>query len=377
MLTEVLWRGRAEDGAASGRESELSMLLRELDDAKSSARARFVFLKGPQGVGKSHLFGLLRASAGRRNFPVFEGASGRDARRTFGLFAPVVSELLTWLEQDGVPGARLAELARLTAPLARATAREVMENRRVELYDAVCELFTLAARAGAVFLFPDLDAADRASLELFRYVAAVATTPGAKTGGLFVGSLRDDSALPAPLPEVLAKVPSRSVPLAGLDVEGIRAYLSRQDVAQRLYEATAGNPEALNALLEQRGGAPVDLFVRRAERLPAEQRAVLDTLCVSSDALSLAIAGGTTAAPQLDVLVQARLLTARVVDGQPVYRFARETDRRAWHEALSPARRAELERAVASALAEAGDVVSAAALLPSDVALQVRAADEL
>ena len=32
-------------------------------------------------------------------------------------------------------------------------------------------------------------------------------------------------------------------------------------------------------------------------------------------------------AVRLDALVQARFLTARVLDGQPVYRFARETDR--------------------------------------------------
>jgi len=363
------------------------MLLREHDDARSTERARFVFLKGPAGVGKSHLFGLLRGAAARRNAHVFEGGSGRDARRTFGLFSPIVAELLTHLGQSGVPAARLAELARLLGPLTKATGKDVMENRRVELYDAVCELFALAGREAPVFLLPDLDAADRASLELFRYVAAVSTTPGAKSGGLFVASLRDEGALPEPLPEVLAKVPARSVPMAGLDLEGIRGYLSRQDIAQKLLEATGGNPEALNALLEQKAVPAVDFFVKRAERLETSQRVVLDVLSVSRDAMGLsalraALQSGDVAV-ELDALVQGRYLSARVVEGQPVYRFAREADRSAWAAAMPAARRASVQKTVAKALAANGDVVQAATLLfelgigPEAVELAAKAGDEL
>jgi transcriptional regulator with GAF, ATPase, and Fis domain/tetratricopeptide (TPR) repeat protein len=388
MSTEVLslW-GRASVDALTGRDAELSMLLRELDDAKAAQRARFVFLKGPAGVGKSHLFGLIRASAARRGAQVFEGGSGRDARRTFGLFAPMVQELVQHLGQNGVPAARLAELARLVGPLTKATAAQVMENRRVELYDAVCELFALAGRGAPVFLFPDLDAADRASLELFRYLAAVATLPGARGGGLFIASLRDDGALPEPLPEVLAKVPARSLPLAGLDLDGIRAYLTRGDVAQRLLEATAGNPEALQRLLDRTQAPAVDLFVKRAERLAPEARAVLDLLSTCGDALALstleAALGTENVAQQLDALVQGRYLTARVLDGQPVYRFWREADRQAWVEAMAVSRKEAAQREVARALAAKGEVISAASLLfslgPTAEALElsVRAGDEL
>ncbi len=323
------WRGREEE--SSGREAELSLLLRELDEAKTTERARFVFVKGSTGVGKSHLFGLLRGAVAKRNTHVFEGGSGRDSKRVFGLFTPIVNELLAHLGPSGVPAARLAELARLLGPLTKATGTAVMENRRVELYDAVSELFSLAGRGQPVFLLPDLDVADRASLELFRYVAAVATTPGSHFGGLFVASLREDETLPVPLGEIIAKVPARSLPLNGLDVEGIRSYLARQDVAQRLREATGGNPEALNALLEQKSASPVDFFLRRAERLEAPQRAVLDALAVSRDALNLSVLRTRgEVAVHLDVLVRERFLSARVVDGQPVYRFSREADRQAW-----------------------------------------------
>ena len=251
----------------------------------------------------------------------------------------------------------------------------------------MCELFALAGRESPVFLLPDLDAADRASLELFRYLAAVVTTPGAKSGGLFVASLRDDGALPEPLPEVLAKVPARSVPMAGLDLEGIRGYLSRQDIAQKLLEATGGNPEALGALLDQKAVPAVDFFVKRAERLDPSQRGVLDVLSVSRDAMGLSalrasLQSGEVAA-HLDSLVQARYLTARVIEGQPVYRFAREADRAAWAEALPVARRSTVQKSVARALAQSGEVVQAATLLfelgqsPEATELAAKAADEL
>jgi transcriptional regulator with GAF, ATPase, and Fis domain len=384
MASEVvsLWRQR-EQTESFGREAELSLLLRDHDDAKSADRSRFVFVKGPAGVGKSHLFGLLRTAGARRNAPVFEGGSGRDARRTFGLFTPLLSQLLAHLGQSGVPASRLAELARQLAPITKGT-HGAADNRRIELSDAACELFSLAGREAPLFLFPDLDVADRASLELFRYLAAVVTTPGARGGGLFVASLRDDGTLASPLVEVLSKVPARSLPLSGLDVEGIRAYLSRHDIAQKLLEATGGNPEALERLLEQQSPTPVDFFVRRAERLDAAQRSVLDTLAVSRDALGLSVLRSHgDVAQHLDVLVRERFLLARVVDGQPVYRFARDAERHAWLSAMDADRRSHLSRDVGLLLAETGDVVAAAAMLltlgrdAQTAKFAVRAGDEL
>src|SRR5690606_24758780 len=76
-------------------------------------------------------------------------------------------------------------------------------------------------------------------------------------------------------------------------------------------------------------------------------------------------------------------LSARVVDAQPVYRFARETDRHAWLDAMEPKRRAAAQADVGGALEQAGDVVAAAALAwalgatPAAAALAARAGDEL
>ena len=132
-MGEVLqWKPEAD---ASGREAELSSLLREHDEAKSSARPRFVFVRGPQGVGKSFLFSLLRRALVERGTAVFEGGSAREVKRTFGLIAPIARALTPYLEQTGVPQPKLSELTARTAGLHG----ECKAEGRLELFDAVSE----------------------------------------------------------------------------------------------------------------------------------------------------------------------------------------------------------------------------------------------
>src|SRR5215211_2905346 len=248
MAYEVIssWRSTSE---CTGRETELSVLLREHDDARTLVRARFAFVRGPAGVGKSHLFRLARQALAARGVAVFEAESARDARRPYVSFASLISEVLEHLSHQGVAPVQLAQLARRVAPVGGPCAGAAIDIARVDLFDAVCELFVLAGRSHPVFLFPDLDAADKASLELFRYLAAVVSAPESRAGGLFVASFREDGEPPAPLREVLGKVSARTVSLAGLDLDGIRGFLSRTDVAERLFEATGGMPDALEEIL--------------------------------------------------------------------------------------------------------------------------------
>jgi transcriptional regulator with GAF, ATPase, and Fis domain/tetratricopeptide (TPR) repeat protein len=384
----TLWRG--EQPEASGREAELSLLLREHDESKSSGRPRFVFLRGPGGVGKSHLFGQLRAALLKRGVGVFEGASGRDARKSFGLFQPLVTELGSWLEQSGVPEPRLHEILRAASPLRNPNGSAVMEDRRLSLYDAVSELFALAGRSTPAFLFPDVEVADKASLELLRYLVAVCATPASRAGGLFILSFRDDAKLPASLEEIVSKVSARSISLGGLDLDGIRGFLSRTDVAQRLLDATGGNPEALGELLERPLAAPVDFFLRRVERLSEVERNLLEALACSRDALTLQNVAGmlkqtglsVDCASTLDALVRGHVVTVRVLEGEPVYRFAREAEKLAFASSLSPARMVSLKRALGLAMAEAGEVGTAAELLlevgaSEGATVAVEAADSL
>jgi transcriptional regulator with GAF, ATPase, and Fis domain/tetratricopeptide (TPR) repeat protein len=391
MANEVLsfWR---EPSGASGREAELSVLLREHEEARSSERARFVFVRGPAGVGKSHLFGLVRQAMASRGVAVFEGESPREAKRPFGLFASLLEALVDHLSHSGVPSDRLAALSRGLSPLfGEGVAGKVLEDRRLALYDGACELFSLAGRSCPVFLLPDLDAADRASLELFRYLAAVATSPEARTGGLFVASLRDDAEAPAALAEVLSKVSARTLPLTGLDADGIRAFLARDEVAQRLLEATGGNPDAIEELLVRPAAKPVELFLRRVAKLPSGQADVLSVLAAAPSALAHEVLAGAltrlglaaAAAPaELDALVRAHLVSVKVMAGQPVYRLARESEKAALLDELA-ARLPALQRALGEELLGRGQLLAASQLLLAvdpagqGAAAAVRAADAL
>ncbi len=371
MSNEVLRLVR--DSAAvvaepSGRESELSLLLREHDEAKASGRPRFVFVRGARGVGKSYLTSLLAAALSRRGVPVFEGGSGRDVRRTWGLMAPLVNELLTAAARSGVPQSRVAELADSLEPLRTSSGQGRVEDRRLALYDAASELVTLSGRSSPVFILPDLDEADRASLELMRYLLAVVSTPESKAGGLFVLSFRDSEALPEPLAEVVARISGRTLALSGFDLDGIRSFLARADVAQKLLDVTGGNPEALGELLERPVSA-ADFFLRRVERLPESQRAVLDVLAVSPEALSvdmLAETMGAEVAPTaavLDTLKRERLATARVVDGRALWRFGRDPEKHAYRATLAEAKVTSTARRLGMVLAVHGSLLPAAELL--------------
>ncbi|MCI0672876.1 MAG: sigma 54-interacting transcriptional regulator [Myxococcaceae bacterium] len=365
-----LWR---EHEDAAGRTAELGLLERELDEARAAGRARFVFVRGAAGVGKSHLLASFRRVVGQQGIPVFESESPREGRRPFGLFAGVVREMLDFAAHGGTAPAQLLSLRERLLPLLGPSAAGPGGGEgRLLLCEAAVELLVLVGRARPVVLMHDVDAADPASLELLRYVAAVASAPLSPVEGLLVLSLRDAAELPAPLAEVLQRVPARTVPLAGLDVEGIRAFLSRPGVAERLLDATGGVPEALEALLARTEPRPAELLLHRAARLPEASRTLLELLAVAPGAQRVEVLGaalaalghaGADAAAALDALTRAHLVVGRLRSGSLAYRLVREGDRHTLGASVAEPRGRALKAALGRALAEAGEWVEAAVLL--------------
>ena len=351
--------------ASPGRDAELALLVKEHHDAKVAGHARFVFIRGPRGVGKTHLVTQLARALASQGVNVFESGPVREARATWGLFSPLGQELLTAARRDGTSELTVARLTRALEPLRGAAVSARADEQRLQLFDGVAELVTLASRAAPLFLFNDVDAADRSSLELLRYLCAVASTPESKVGGLFVITFREDAELPDALSEILRHVPGRTLPLAGLDVEGIRAFLARHEVAEKLLAATGGNPEALGELLE-RPVAAVDFFARRVERLADAHRELLMVLALAPEALtaeSLTRVLGADAAPMLDALLRERLVTVRVADGRSVWRLAREGEKPSLLAALTDDARRPLALKLGQELEAHGRLVAAAELL--------------
>jgi transcriptional regulator with GAF, ATPase, and Fis domain/Tfp pilus assembly protein PilF len=320
-------------------ERELQGLVREYEEARSSGQGRLAFVRGPSGVGKSSLLGALRRRLAANDVRVFEGGTRDHQRGTYGLFREMVPSLLAHLVEAGVPSRVISELQRRTAPL-RGGVHAGGEDPQLELADAVAELFSLAGRSSPAFLLNDLESADRASLELLRYLLASARAPGAQSGGLYVLAYRDDASLPEPLVDITGKLTGYTVALSGLDLDGIRAYFARHEVAERLLDLTGGLPAVLEQVISSAPDShPHDLFLRRVQKLPTSEQDALLALAVlsepaSSDEVASILVQLRGQAPldlltRLQRLSSARLLSARTQHQLELFSFAREADREA------------------------------------------------
>src|SRR5262249_30288200 len=146
--------------------------------------------------------------------------------------------------------------------------------------EALAELFGLAAPAAPAVFIDAAESADSASIDALRYLAAATTAPaGALGSGLVVVALRDGEPQPPSLADLVARTPSLSLPLSGLDLEGIRAFLSRPEVAERLLAMTGGRPQELEHAVAQTGDA-VDFTARRIAALAAGEGRALRALAV-------------------------------------------------------------------------------------------------
>jgi DNA-binding NtrC family response regulator/tetratricopeptide (TPR) repeat protein len=352
--------------ASAARSAELDLLLREYDEARRTGRARFVVVRGPRGVGKSHLVAELEEALARADVRCFVGGSARQSRKAFWLFEPLVQALLEVLPHTGAAPTRVAQLEARLLTLAEGGAQPGAE--RLELFDAVAELLSSGVRDCPVVVLPDLDVADRSSLELVRYLGALAQVPASRLQGLFVLTLRDDAPLPVPLPELLAQLPARTLPLAGLDLEGLRAFLQRDDVARRLFETTGGNPDLLEAVLSVPAPAQ-ELLLRRLDRLEAQARRALELVALAPEPITCEVAAQALEltpellAAQLDLLTRERLVRAQLVEGQLAFCLLRSVDGAAVLQGVAPAARQPLQRALGHALARAGRLESAAEVL--------------
>jgi DNA-binding NtrC family response regulator/tetratricopeptide (TPR) repeat protein len=362
----------------TGREQEIARLVQILDEASRLGGApQVVFVRGPAGIGKSFLLDTFTRAVHDRGARILSGTAARGAASPYGLFASVVPSALSHLAELGLPTATIADLTRRTVPITGRAAREAplagpgrtAEDRRLDLFDAVADVFGQAGRhQPPVILLDDVDAADAASLELLRYLLASAMGPASAAAGsdavgaraLWVIAFRDDDALPTILADVVARTPASTLPLDGLDTGGLRAFLSRPAMVERILDTTGGVPERIEALLTaDTGGGVAALLDRRIAALPPEAQDVLSVLAVvgrparlcAIEAILRAWTGGE-AAPALDTLVAERLVSLRTAADGPVYGLTRMSDGARLCARLAPGRRSALHGIVGRRLAE-------------------------
>lgn len=318
------------------REEPLSALFLALDEARKG-QGRVALVMGEAGIGKSSVLREFVSSAQKDSSVHCGACEAFFTARALGPLHDVAHGL----------GPHVAELLRRSAP-------------PEQLFPAVLDSLQDNPRT-SVLVFEDMHWADKASLDLVRYL-------GRRAGLLrllMILSFRSEEVGPDhPLAQVIGDLPSQTVArvrLQPLSPQGV-ATLAR--VAGRvepdLHRLTAGNPFFVTEILASdepltKGIPPSirDAVWSRLSRLDEEDREALEALSVEPAGIEPWLAEALLG-PDAEVLVDncvERGLLVRDINGN--LQFRHELARQSTLERVSAARRRKLHRQVLSALDEA------------------------
>jgi DNA-binding CsgD family transcriptional regulator/tetratricopeptide (TPR) repeat protein len=337
-----------------GRESECARLDELLDQARMG-RSGAVVIRGEAGIGKTAL--LEYAAAAAHDMTVV---------RAVGVESEVQLEFSGLLEVCWPLRARLDELPDRQAGVLRSALRTgpAEELDRFSVGAATLGLLAAAAESNPVSVIVDdaqwLDPASQEAL-----VFATKRLQADRAVILFGARDGEEQPFEAPGIESLALTGLPREAAADLMLEADAAAMAPA-VADRLYEATGGNPLALLELpgllsaQQLTGTAPLSdplpagasverAFARRAEALPEESRRALVVAAVSrsneADVIAAAMVALDIPAEALGPAEDAGLL--RIDDGRlefrhplvrsAVFHGANASDRRGAHRALASA----------------------------------------
>ncbi|MGH7650356.1 MAG: helix-turn-helix transcriptional regulator [Gemmatimonadaceae bacterium] len=314
---------RTEQAPLVGRDAELALLNRTIDEAAGGA-GRTIFVTGEGGIGKTRLVSVAAERASQRGWKVVTGRSYPvESGVPYALFAdallPVVRSLdqsaLTVLTRGGA-----TELGYIFPNLASPTERErsstgaaPSELKARLLWNFSQFVGRLAARQPLLIVLENLQWADASSLELLHFVARQIAGQKVVVLGTYNETERDLNPMLRTTEQSLVKLGLLTVERLGAlgqrDVEdvvqqtfGIDRESSRRFSAM-LYDWTRGNPffveETLKSLTEsgalsQRGGRWIgwdmeslelpftirDAIKARVERLSASARTLANFAAV-------------------------------------------------------------------------------------------------
>src|SRR5262249_44415020 len=135
-------------------------------------------------------------------------------------------------------------------------------DQRIGFFEQVRQLLVdVATTRPPLLVIHDAHLADGASAQLLAYLArtlAPALGLAAYRFARVIVVTTEEEA-----PAWIDDVDATRVELAGLDLDGLRAFLSSDAVLRRLLEASGGVPRRLEALLEQEPRGPADVVASR------------------------------------------------------------------------------------------------------------------
>jgi len=356
---------RRLDAPLVGREDELSTLLEAFANAAAERSCRLVTVVGPAGIGKSRLAAELCASV-RDDARIF---TGRCLPYGDGItFWPLVQMVGVLGSDEGVHSALAgADDAQIVAErVLAAVGPTPMSTPGGDMFWAVRRLFEELARSGPlVILIEDIHWAEPTLLDLLEYLAGwIHNAP------ILLLCLARPDLLDA-RPTWLTSQSGAGVllgPLTPAESQTLLDEIAREwplDAAARtrIAEAAEGNPlyvEQMAAMLAE--GGPVDaippsihaLLAARLDRLPADERAVLERAAVAGKEFSRnAILNLSPEEERADIdarllsLARKDLLAARP-GRDDRYRFRHALIRDAAYAGLSKELRAQLHKRFAA-----------------------------
>lgn len=372
-----------------------SLLQRAMD-----GQGHVAFLAGEPGIGKTRLLEELAGLATARGAQVLAGRCHEMEQNV--AYAPILESLRSLLPMlsapsSPCPAARLATVAELLPEL-RGMRPDLPphhplppDEERARLLTSLAEVIRHCAQSGAlVVLLDDLHWADPSTLQVFHYLTRQAGDQALLLVGAY-RSTRVDAHHPlAVMRDQLARQRMLvELPLSAFRQEDVVLLLRilgsegpGETLAGRLYRETEGHPYFLAEVLRtlvQEGRIAMDAGGRwrlaespgpgeeqwllppsvraavlgRLDRLPAQDRLVLDYASIIGREFSLPLMarlleqGETALAVQAERLCGRGFLRPRPPDR---YEFGHDLMRRAAYEALSEPRRRLLHRQTAEAL---------------------------
>lgn len=377
-----------------GREQELQQVEEALESALTN-RGQTLFISGVAGIGKSHCAQHVVASAEKRGALALSGRS-YELEATVA-YQPIRDMLRQVVHQVG--DGPITQHLYLSLHLKRLLPHEdagVSPSAdpallQMELFSEVSRVFGALAderpeSGGLVLFFDDLHAADEASLRLVHFLSrqvgqhrvlllatyrADETTPGRPFAAL-LGSVRRER-----LAREVALGPLSEAAMGRVIEQLFGGQPVEPELTREIVRYAEGNPlfasEIVHTLRDEgwvnfadgrwqrqaEGTAPVpgaiqELLDRRLQRMPDETRQVLQTASVLGRTFDYALLRDTLQLPERTVLdalddAIAGYIVEEATDG---YRFRHNLLREAIYRRLTRARRQQLHRTVASALAD-------------------------
>ena len=380
-------QARVAESPFVGREVELNQLAEAWNAAREGG-ARLVLVTGEPGIGKTR----LAQEFGRRVRAEGHGVASARAYEAAGRppWGPVVDLLRSEAlrsQIDTLDAVWRTELARLLPELLDASQQEVPTRtgdlaQRYRLFDAVSRALAVGDRP-RLLIIDDLQWCDAETIEMIGFVIRAEQTAPI----LIVGSVRSEEVsehhpLHALVDALTHDESVSTVPLDRLDevaTATLAARLRGTDVvdpklAARLWSETEGNPlfivEALRAGVSAEDGKTVLTPTMRAVlgarlgQLTEAARRLSEVGAVIGRPFSVGLLAAVTGIAEREVVDHVdELWRRRIIRDQGLtYDFSHDKLRAVALELASPARRRQLHRAVAEAIALELDVAASSQL---------------